>query len=203
MKEIDCIQGSEEWFEARLGHMTGSRFQDIMPSEKAKKEWTDGQLTYIRKVAAEILTGVREDSFTSKSMEWGNTWEPVARQKYSDMIMSPIRECGFFEYTEYSGSSPDGIIGDNSATFEVKCPESKQHLRYLLDPSELWKDYKWQVIGEMLCTGIHEAVIVSFDPRFPESKQIAVYHPENCDDDLRKLEDRIKKATDMLKEWIA
>jgi hypothetical protein len=203
MKEIKCIQGSDEWFEARLGLLTGSHFQELMPSERAKKEWTDGQLSYLRRVAAEILTGQREETYQSPAMVWGTTWEPVAREAYSDLTMTSIRECGFFQYSEYVGSSPDGIIGKDASTFECKCPASKQHLRYFLDPAELWKDYKWQVVGEMLCTGIHEAVIVSYDPRFPEIKQLAVYHPKDYADDLKKLEDRLGKATEILKEWIA
>jgi len=203
MKEIKCIQGSDEWFTARLGHFSGSRFGELMPSAKARTESTAGQLTYLRRVAAEIMTGEREKSFTSSSMDWGNQTESMARQFYSDQIMMDIRECGFYEYSEYVGSSPDGIVGDNYSTFECKCPESKQHLKYLLDPSELWKEYKWQVVGEMLCTGIHRAVIVSFDPRFPEGKQLAIYEPvDGIEEDIQLLKDRLDKAIEKINGWM-
>ena len=35
-KIIDCEQGSVEWFQARIGKITASRFGDIMAYSKAK-----------------------------------------------------------------------------------------------------------------------------------------------------------------------
>ncbi|MBW1853134.1 MAG: YqaJ viral recombinase family protein [Deltaproteobacteria bacterium] len=203
MEEIKVIQGSTEWFEVRTGLITGSHFKDIMPTAKQKQDaWSKGQLTYLRKVAAEILTGQREDTFKSSSMQWGNDWEGIARKHYEMHELAPVRECGFYQYSDFIGSSPDGIIGDNEATFEVKCPESKQHLRYLLDSGELLKDYYWQVYGEMLCTGIDKAVICSFDPRMPVGKNLVIVNVEAKNDELENLSVRLNLAVEMIKDMV-
>ncbi len=208
MREIiehQVIQGTDEWRECRLGKMTGSHFSDIMPSDRPKTRFTQGQLTYLRKVAAEILTGISsEREFTNKSMDWGEGQEELARIAVSDHLMAPIRTCGFFEFSEYSGSSPDGIIGDMDCTLELKNPDSQTHLKYWLDPMELWKEYRWQAVGEMLCTGIDRGLVVSYDSRMPEDKQMAICEPpETFKDDLKKLEDRIGECTELIKGWIS
>lgn len=205
MNEIKCIQGSDEWFNIRLGKITGSHFDSIMPTPKQKDNaLSKGQLTYLRKVAAEILTGEREDSFQSKSMVWGNTWEPTARKAYSAQVMETVRECGIFTDDIMIGSSPDGIVGNNERTFETKCPESKQHLFYYLHPEELYKEYKWQSIGEVYCSEVSErsGVITSFDPRMPDNRQLVIYDVIPTIEEFELLAYRIELCSAKIKEWV-
>ena len=203
--EHNVIQGSVEWGIVRTGRITGSHFADIMPAEKARSKWTKGQLTYLRKVAAEILTGISSDKeFSNGSMDHGTEMEPISREYLSDHLMVPIRECGFFEISEYAGSSPDGIIGDMDKVLEMKNPDSQTHLKYFLDPMELWKEYKWQVTGEMLATGIDQALLVSFDFRMDKSRcMVIVEPPAGYLDDIKRLEDRLGECTELIKGWIA
>jgi hypothetical protein len=37
MKIIECVQGSEEWFEARHGKITGTGFSKVMAKDKRNK----------------------------------------------------------------------------------------------------------------------------------------------------------------------
>ena len=205
MTEIKCIQGSDEWFQERLGKVTGSHFGTIMPTPKQKnKNLSKGQLTYLRKVAAEILTGEREESYMSKSMEWGNTWEATAKQAYYAHVMETVRDCGFYTDGEMIGSSPDGIIGNNERTFETKCPESKQHLFYWLNPNELYNEYKWQVIGEVYCSEVSEksGVITSYDPRMPDSRKLVIYEFTPTVEEFELLRFRLDLCIDKIKTWI-
>ena len=206
MKEINVEQRSDEWFNIRLGKITGSHFGDVMPTAKQKDNaLSKGQLTYLRKVAAEILTGEREASYTSRAMEWGNEWETAAMKLYSVTTLTTVRECGFYTDDIMIGSSPDGIVGNNSRTFETKCPESKQHLFYYLNPEELYKEYKWQGIGEVYCSEVSDksGVITSFDPRMPDDRKLVIYDFEPTIEDYELLRFRLDLCIGKIKEWIA
>lgn len=202
MIEYDYEQLSEEWFNIRLGKFTGSKFPILMPVDKPKKEWTEGQYSLIIETASQILTQEAEKTFTTPAMQWGIDHEEAGRVALSDYLMAPIRESGFWEYSEYAGASPDGIGGDLDFTAEIKCPSSKNHMLYLLDSNELWKKYRWQVVAESLCTGIEKAYICSFDPRFPADKQLVVHDPGDLSEDREKMIARIDAAVILLKDMI-
>lgn len=195
-------QLSDEWFKVRIGKITGSRFPLLMQADNARKPWTDTQLSILTEVASQILTGLSEDTFTSKAMEWGTDHEVDAIQALSDYLMKPIRTCGFYEYSEFVGASPDGIIGNDEMTAEVKCPLSKTHMTYLMDSNELWKKYRWQVVAETLCTGIDKGIIASYDPRFPVEKQLVVHDPGDLSADREKMIARIDEAVIIIKDMI-
>lgn len=202
MTELNVVQGSDEWMEERIGRVTGSHFDTLMPTKKQKiDEWNKTQLSYLRKVAAEILTGTKELDYKSRSMEWGNTNEPFACTEYEDRFMVVARECGIFIDGDHLGSSPDRIIGEMERILEIKCPESKQHLRYLLDPQELFDEYPWQCKGECLFTGINKGTIISYDPRFldPE-KRLAIHDFEVSKKDLDMMRARLALAVQMVKD---
>ncbi len=207
MTEINVIQGSAEWFELRTGLITGSHFNDIMPTARQKDNaWSKGQLSYLRKVAAEILTGTREDlGYKSNSMEWGEYQEPHAKRCYSLHEVVKVRDCGIFTDELFIGSSPDGIIGNMERTIEAKCPESKQHLRYFNDPIEIYNDYKWQAIGEVYCSEVTDrsGVCISYDPRMPDNRQLAIYEFSPTVEEFELLKFRLDLAIETIKPWIA
>jgi hypothetical protein len=118
-------------------------------------------------------------------------------------MMMNVRDCGIFEYSPMIKSSPDGIIANGSGVLEIKCPDKHTHLGYYLDPDSLWKKYKFQVIGEMLCTGIESGFLISFDPRFPDDKRMVVVEPpKGYRDDIKRLEDRLMDACALIATWI-
>ena len=74
-KIIDVEQGTDEWFEARLGKWTASNYDKcVTPTGKisasAKK--------INAKLIAEIITGEIEETFTSQAMERGKELEGEA-----------------------------------------------------------------------------------------------------------------------------
>lgn len=202
--EHPVIQGSEEWHNLRTGRITGSNFPLLMKKPRGKGvEWSEGQLTYLRKVAAEILTGVSDESdYKNAAMEWGTVQEDSARIEYSDIIMKTIRSAGFFEYSDLIGDSPDGIIGD-TGVIEIKCPTSQVHLLNWLDNEQFFEKHKWQLYGHMLCSGRSNGALISYDQRMPDDRRMVVVKPpEGYLDDVNKLEERINKAAELIKEWI-
>jgi putative phage-type endonuclease len=197
-------QRSDEWVSLRIGKLTGSTFADVMPADKARVKWTQAQEKALMNVAAEILTGKSSDRFfVNEAMQWGIDTEDEAMEAVSLELLCPAKKCGIFQRGEYIAASPDGILGDNDKTLELKCPASATHLKYLLDPDSLWKEYKWQVLGEMYCTGLDSGIIASYDPRFlDESKRLLIYEPADYMDDLKRLEDRMGEVEEKIKELI-
>jgi len=77
MKIIDCVQGSEEWFTARLGKVTGTGFAKVLAKGQGKT-----RKSYMIQLAAERLTGLAQESYSNAAMEWGTEHEADARIRY-------------------------------------------------------------------------------------------------------------------------
>lgn len=194
-------QGTEEWLSLRVGKMTASNFGKIMPTDSAikrgDKSFSDTAKKYLYEVASEILTGESAESgFMNDAMRWGNDMEPIARDSISEFMKLDIRECGFYELSPVIGDSPDGLFTGGSGVLEIKCPYSSAiHLQNFNDHAQFWKKHRWQVIGHMLCTGDHSGLLVSFDPRMPKSKSMALCDPpKGYKDDIKRLEERLFDA---------
>ncbi|MGD8567364.1 MAG: YqaJ viral recombinase family protein [Gammaproteobacteria bacterium] len=203
--EYKVEQRSDEWFKLRIGKITCSNFGILMPTPRQKTEWNDTQLKILREIAAEIITQEREESYTSSAMQWGIDQEDNARYLFQAQEFETVRTCGFFELSEYVGGSPDGIIvrdGEDWGNLETKCPTSKQHLLYELDKDELFKAYKYQVLGQCLVTELLPYALCSYDPRFPDSRQLIIIRGVATDEDLKPLRDRLDSAIALIRSWI-
>jgi hypothetical protein len=146
-------QGTEEWHRLRLGIPTASNFDRIMmPSKMQLSKSAD---KYIARLISERMSPYlpeRAESYTSRSMAWGQQTEEEARRYYAlhkGVALSP----GGFCTTDDGrlGCSPDALIGDDGG-LELKCPEPETHIRYLLK-GELPDEYKPQVHGCLIVTG--------------------------------------------------
>lgn len=158
----DIEQGSEEWLALRLGKVTASRFSDAMSKGRGSAPSKTRQ-SYMYQLAAEILTGQPEDSYSNKYMEWGNECEPQARSMYEFDTGHEVQQVAFIEHDEYIGVSPDGLIGDNGL-LEIKCPKTTTQIeRYL--KGGFPATYKAQVQGQLWVSKREWCDFVSFDPR--------------------------------------
>lgn len=200
MKELKIEQNTTEWMVARCGRITASAFDTLIPVPKRGKEkFSQGQLTYLRTVAAERLTGLYEEGFQTKAMQQGHEREPLARNAISASESLFFRESGPWEYSDFVLVSPDGIGGFNEFTLELKCPQPPNHLLYLLDIDELFKKYEYQIKGQMYCTGIHEGYFGSYNPDFPEGKQLVYSTYALTNEDIQLFEDRLGEAVEIVK----
>lgn len=117
MKIIDCEQGSEDWFRARMGVPTASEFATVMAKGKGGED-SKTRRTYMFKLAGELLTGEPMESFTNAHMERGKVMEDEARTAYSLLTDSDPERVGFV-VNGFKGCSPDSLIGDRGA-LEIK-----------------------------------------------------------------------------------
>ena len=168
----DVIQGSPEWFAARLGRVTASRVADVIA--KTKSGYSASRANYAAELVAERLTGEAAATFTNAAMQWGTEREPEARMAYEFRTDVEVEQVGFVPHPSIamSGASPDGLIGD-LGLIEIKCPNTATHIDTLLGqavPAKYITQMQWQ----MGCTGRQWCDFVSFDPRLPESMRLFV-----------------------------
>ena len=194
-------QRSEEWFKARLGRITGSWFDRLMPTDSQKiTTFTDTQKKYLKEKAVEKIIGEQEQGYSSKYMEEGSEKEPQAKKYYELENYVVIQDVGFYQFGDNFGDSPDGITDDRC--IEIKCPKSTTHLDYLLDPKKLLKNYQWQCYGHMIATGLRQCDLFSFDPRFPDDKKMVVVNIQFEQDKADLLMQRLELANQKLKEFL-
>lgn len=186
---IDCEQGSEQWFENRLGRITGTRFKDLMSGESTK-----GFKDLITTITGEILSQEIEETYSNANMERGKELEPFARKEYESIFDCQLKQYGFVIpdedkfYHEFVGVSPD------AHKLEIKCPLIKTHLNYI-EKGVLPNEYKWQVQGQMFVT---EWDYIDFMSYYPNLKPfiVRVFADEQMHE---QITERLKIAIDMIK----
>lgn len=187
MKILDLPQRSQEWFEARLGVITGSR---------AKYAFAKNNLVFMDELIAERLTGVIPEGFTSEAMKHGILYEPEAIRVYEEVSGNTVEEVGFCVHDEhpYIAVSPDGLVkinGQYQGAVEVKCPSSKKHVEYMRIgrvPSE----YKRQVVHYfVVIEELQWLDFVSYDPRLAQHK-LHIHRVTR-----EELQEQINEATDL------
>jgi len=164
------IQGSDEWFNARLGKVTASRIADIMA--KTKSGEAASRKNYMAELICERLTGQKTEHYTTEAMKWGIENEPFARAAYEAITGNTVQEVGFINhpYIENSGASPDGLVS-NDGMVEFKCPNTATHIETLLSKDIDKRYLLYQMPWGMECTERQWCDFVSFDPRLPDDLQ--------------------------------
>jgi len=146
MKIIDCIQGSAEWFSARCGIPTASRFCDIV-TPTGKPVTGKARRTYLLELVGERLTKSVSDHYVSTAMMRGTELEPKARAWYELLTGKAVSQVGFvLSDCGRWGCSPDGIT--ETGGIEIKCLLRVAHLD-VLETGEIPSDYRMQMEGAM------------------------------------------------------
>jgi len=175
-------QGTDAWDRMRIGRFTSSEIYRLMTEPKAveaKKEGklSEGALTYVYQKVAETLTNQIKQSSYAFPLVYGKDMEEHGRNAFLEKTGFIWDEIGFVSFGDHAGGSPDGIINETDI-LEVKCPSSiDTHINYLLltDQWDLKREkpeYYWQVMSNLLFTKKEKGHFVSYDPRYPEDKQL-------------------------------
>ena len=197
MKIITADQGTPEWFAARLGKATGSRFSDVLAGGKGLT-----RKAYAVQLALEIVTGKQAETFTNQAMLDGTEREPIARALYEAHTGNFVDEVGFCRHDSIEcGVSPDGLI-DEDGGLEIKCPKASTHAGYLAIPAEP-STYTAQIQGCMWVTGRSWWDFVSYHPDFPENAQLIVRRVKRDSDYIVKLEQAVKAFRNEVMEEVS
>lgn len=194
-------QRTSEWFAARCGTITASRFRDAIDvpedaGQPYKSGARKGQLkpassearnTYMRELAFERRSGRAIHEISSRSLAWGEEVEVYGKEAFELETGLVLEPGGFYTHPDYPfiGASPDAII-PGMGGYEAKSPYSEAiHVRTLLDgmPS----DHKDQVQGGMLVTGLPTWFFVSFDPRQHPDDQLHIQVIQRDDDYINRI----------------
>jgi putative phage-type endonuclease len=183
------VQGTPEWFAARLGKVTASRVADVIA--KTKTGWGASRANYMAELVAERLTGASADKFSNAAMQWGTEQEPEARAAYEFRVGVDVVQVGFVPHPviPMTGASPDGLVGDEGLV-EIKCPNTATHIDTLISQNIPGK-YVTQMLWQMACTGRQWCDFVSFDPRLPPSMRLFVKRLERDELRIKELEKEV------------
>ena len=198
--EEEYPQGSEIWQQkARCSKVTASKITDILAKLKSGKP-AAGRATYMGQLIAERLTGVKSDSFSSNSMQWGTETEPQAIAAYEFLNDVEVERIAFADHPsiEFSGASPDGLLGDDGL-IEVKCPNTATHIDYLIS-QKIPKRYIDQMQWQMACLGRKWCDFMSFDPRMPEHLNKLIIRVDRDDKYIQEMEIEVIKFNSEIEE---
>lgn len=189
---FDVAQNSPEWFEARRGIVTASRFADVL----AKGQGITRR-KYLLTLAGEAITGECAESFGNVHTERGHEMEAEARDLYAFARDADPQLVGFMRRGR-AGCSPDALIGDDGMLeIKTKLP----HLQLdVLDKGKLPSEHVAQVQGQLWIAGRDWADFVSYWPKLPlfcirverDDKYIAVLK-QAVDDFVGELDVYIKR----------
>jgi putative phage-type endonuclease len=181
-------QGSYEWRQARLGHISGSNIADVMAKGKGI-----GRKNLMMRLLAERMTGVVPESYTNSAMEWGTEQEPFARMEYEVSRETFVEKTGFWKHPtiQWLGASPDGLV-DRDGLVEIKCPNSTTHLEYIFN-DEVPSEYYKQIQCQLWVTDRYWCDFVSYDPRMMKpSKRLFIKHCVRDNELIAQMEVEVK-----------
>ena len=159
LEVFDVEQGSPEWFEARRGVVTASRFSDVLSKGQGIT-----RRKYLLTLAGEAITGEVAESYSNAHMERGHVMEGDARDLYAFAKDVEPMLVGFMRRGR-AGASPDSLVGDNGM-LEIK--SKLPHLQIdMLEKNKLPSEHVAQVQGQLLVSGREYCDFVSYWPKLP------------------------------------
>ena len=160
---IECEQGTPEWFTARAGIPTASRFATVLASGRAGAE-SKTRRKYLLQLAGERITGRPMESYSNGHMERGKDQEAEARELYAlvrDVEPQPV---GFMRRGD-AGASPDALIGTDGL-LEIKTKLADLQIEVLL-ANRLPPEHVAQVQGQLWISCRQWCDFVSYSPGLP------------------------------------
>lgn len=192
---INCIQGSPEWAQARLGIPTASEFASILTKGRGGAESRTRQ-SYLYKLAGERLTGEVMESFTSPHMERGKLMEEEARGAYSFVTGLDCETVGFLRRGR-AGASPDALIG-RDGLLEIKTKLPHLLIEALLK-GEFPPEHKAQCQGQLWIAGRDWIDLAVYWPGLP----IFITRAERDEAYIRELAEAVEVFNEELDRVVA
>lgn len=160
---LDCEQRSAEWFMARCGLPTASEFDSILANGTKGKPSKTRQ-SYMRRLAAEIITGQPGETYESAAMARGRAMEPEARNYYSVLKDADPTPVGFVKNGR-RGCSPDALLGDDGL-LEIKTQRADLLVDTILK-GEFPKEHVPQCQGQLWITEREWLDLIVYWPGMP------------------------------------
>lgn len=185
---INAIDPKDKWLLERYGMFTASENYKLLVGGGKGEMFGTGAMTYITDKAIETMTILSErpsEMENVKSLLWGKLYEYPAFECYLEVTRNyDMRYLGtetplYLAYNEYSGGSPDGIMGSGiiiQRGTELKCPKSsKVHFEYL-KLKDQWDLKAYNIMNYTQCqmllmtTKAEAFDFFSYDDRFRDAR---------------------------------
>lgn len=179
MKITRVEQRTEDWYKIKKGKVGGSTFKNVFKSNN---------LDFIDELIAQLGNPEIEETFTSNEMQRGIELEPLAVDVYQKVTGIKIEDSFNLctcDWSDLLVLSPDGFTPELNGAIEIKCPNTKTHVRYIRQ-NKIPSEYKYQVYAYFIVNHMLEWLdFVSFDPRFePQQMWIKRVTREEIQGDL-------------------
>lgn len=161
---FDCEQGTPEWFAARLGIPTASKFATVMAQGRAKGTPSVTRRDYMLDLIGEQMTGQCAESYSNAHMHRGHEMEPDARNLYAMIRDVEPSVVGFMRRGDV-GASPDSLVGDDGL-LEIKTRLPRLQLGLILSGG-LPSEHKAQVQGQLWVSGREWCDFLTYWPGLP------------------------------------
>lgn len=159
--KIQTFNSREEWFQARLGRITGTRLKDLI-----SKRGTKPKMGYYELIAERIALPASDES----AMDRGIRLEDEAMARFMQETGKKVNTDLVIwsrDDNDDMAISPDGFIGKTEAV-ECKCLSSANHIKAWLT-KEIPDDYEYQVIQYFVVNDkLKKLYFVFYDPRMPK-----------------------------------
>lgn len=155
----DILQQEEEWYNVRLGVITGTVLSSICGTPKAK----EGALCEI--ISERLTDSVDMEHLHENAMVRGNRLEPEAVKAFEYVTGKNVERVAFCQRddNDFVGYSPDGIIGETE-DIEIKCPEGKNYIKIVLT-NEVPKEYHHQILqGFIVNPKLEKRYFIAYNP---------------------------------------
>lgn len=159
--QVKKFNNEEEWLEGRLGKITGTRLDDVIPKKNGDKK-----IGFYEIIAERIAIPANNENV----MDRGHRLEDFALQRFSKETGKRVSNelvIWMRDDNPDIAVSPDGTIGKTEAV-ECKCLSSARHIEALLTkkiPSEYDKQkLQYFIVNDRL----KKLFFVFFDPRMPK-----------------------------------
>lgn len=182
-------QGTDGWFQDRLGKVTGSTVAAVFAKARGKADEAKTRQDLLIRLTLERITGVVTPPSTkeTRAIAWGKEQEPHSRMAYEMARGIDIHESGFVYLPNMAaGCSVDGFLVDagKKGIWESKSPDTRTHYTYLkagVVPAE----YRPQVVHNLWVTGAEFCDFQSFDPRMPVPLQKFIVRLERDEAEIK------------------
>lgn len=173
----------------RPAHITPSGFKKIMTGGRGGSKFGKTAQSYAEEIVQRMI-GVEIEDYVSAAMQWGIDNEPLAMEAYetAEVVQTEEKERITHPEYDYISGEPDGLVG-NDGVVEIKCPNSNNHFKNLLEGEQVDK-YMYQMQGYMWLTDRQWCDFVSFDPRYPKKYELYIQRIDRDQELIDQLEER-------------
>lgn len=196
---MTSTQRTEEWYAARLGYLSASKFKEATSFLKTGADTAD-RLNLKIEILTERLTRVRQESYVTKDMQRGIDLEPAALEQYKAIYDGPVSTTGFVKHAsiDWLGCSPDGLAGDDGLV-EIKVPKPTTYVSWCIN-NDIPEKHLPQLQCQLAVTQRNWVDFVAYCPEMPEPYRLFVRRLWRDDAAIRSAEQLAVRFLDEVRE---